>query len=114
MYLLKIPFLLSGCICDLIASKFLVARCPRRGQNNQRNKNIYIPSSGAHRHQNISSDPPCDEAITRGPRVASGSQIENILDGRNVESAHENKQFVMNKRESPASNGATCLQRNNK
>jgi len=54
-------------------------------------KIIYIPSSGVYRLQNISSDPLSDEAITCGLRVASGSPIENILDGRNVHSAYENR-----------------------
>lgn len=40
---------------------------------------------------NVCPDPLTDETILRGPPVASGSPAENILDGRNVNSAGENK-----------------------
>lgn len=74
-------------------AKYFVSPSP--GRNIEHNRNIYFPSSGAHRLLNISSDPLSAKAIIWGLWAASGSRTENILHGRIVHRAYENKSSVL-------------------
>lgn len=63
----------------------------RAGHNKEGNENTCFPSSRVHRLLSISSDPLSDKAIMCALLAASGSLVENILDGRAEHSARENK-----------------------